>query len=86
MTDRCFISMPVEIAARGHETQGRSCDEQSAEMQAKEEEGAIKHIAVIDSGIRTFVTLYDPERDRIVEWGMHCGHKDWSHSDTELLG
>ena len=67
MTDRCFISMSVEIAARGHETQGWSCDEQSAELQAEEEEGAIKHIAVIDLGIRTFTTLNDPGRERIVE-------------------
>ena len=27
MTVRRFINMSVEIAARGHETQGRSCDE-----------------------------------------------------------
>ena len=54
-------------------------------MQAEEEERAIKRIAVLDLGIRMFTTLYDPGRERIVEWGMHDDHKDWSHNGTELF-
>ena len=86
LMDWRFICMPVEIAASGHETQGRSCGEQSAEMQEEEEERTIKHIAVIDLGIRTFMTLYDPGREHLVERSMHDGRKDLSHNGTELLG
>jgi len=86
LTDRFFICMTVEIAANVPETQGRPSGNQSTEMQIEEEEGTIRHIAAIDPGIRTFATLYDPGRERIVEWGMHGGRKDGRHDGTELLG
>ena len=84
LTDRFFICMSVEIAARKPETQGPPSGELSAEMQVEEE--VVRHVAAIDPGIRTFVTLYDPGRERIVEWGMHGGRKDGRHDGTELLG
>jgi len=84
LTDRYFICMSAEIAARGPETQGRPNGEQSAEMEVEDE--TVKHIAAIDPGIRTFATLYDPGRRQIVEWGMHGGRKDGKHGGTELLG
>jgi len=84
LTDRYFICMSAEIAARGPETQGRPNCEQSAEMEVEDE--TVKHIAAIDPGIRTFATLYDPGRRQIVEWGMHGGRKDGKHGGTELLG
>jgi putative transposase len=88
LTDRYFICMSVEIAVKAPETQGRPSGETSTEMQVveEEEEPIIKHIAAIDPGIRTFVTLYDPGRERIVEWGMHGGRKDRTHDGTKLLG
>ena len=64
LTGCFFICMTVEIAAIVLETQGCLSDEQFTEMQVEE---VTKHIAAIDPGIRTFVTLYDPGREMIVE-------------------
>jgi len=72
LTKRFYVCMSVDIVdtARAPETQGCS----------------VQHVAAIDPGIRTFVTLYDPGRERVVEWGMHGGRKDGRHGGTELLG
>ena len=36
------------------------------------------HIAAIDPGIKTFATVYDPGRERVVSCGTHGGRKDGS--------
>ena len=44
------------------------------------------HIAAIDPGIKTFATVYDPGRERVVSCGTHGGRKDGSARGLELIG
>jgi len=79
LTDKYFICITVDIDIsqnpdRRHETQ------------VPPFERPMGFVAAIDPGIRTFATVYDPERERTVEWGMQGGRKDGSHDGTELLG
>ena len=64
LLDRYRLCTAVEIDAReiGPETQGPDSPR--------------GYIAAIDPGIRTFATLYDLGRERIVEWGIRGGRKD----------
>lgn len=58
----------------------------AVEIDARPETQGPGYIAAIDPGIRTFATLYDPGRERIVEWGVRGGRKDGQAKGTELLG
>lgn len=74
LLDRYRLCTAVEIEARdvGPETQGPN--------------NPRGYIAAIDPGIRTFATLYDPGRERIVEWGVRGGRSNGQAKGTELLG
>ena len=81
--DRFSICIPSKIVraapqqcgdATGPETQGPECI------------SGLRRVASIDPGIRTFATIYDLQRERIVEWGMQGGRKNGTSRGTELLG
>ena len=59
LTGKYYLCVPMVLQVHGRLT---------------ETQGAIKHVAVIDPGIRTFATVYDPGREQIVE--LAYGHQN----------
>jgi transposase len=56
-----------------------------SETQGGGEEDREANIAAIDPGVRTFATVYDVGRERVVEWGTSGGRNDGCSKGTELL-
>jgi transposase len=80
-TGEFSICIPVEVADRRPDTQGAAVTTTTESIIERD-----MHIASIDPGIKTFATVYDHGRQRIVECGGHGGRKDGSGKGIELLG
>ena len=85
-TGTFYLAIPVELDDRRPDTQGAAAPAGTVVVDRKIDIHRDQCIAAIDPGIKTFATVYDMARGRVLECGSHGGRKDKSSRGLELIG